>query len=58
MGGDDSQVVSGQKFPGEKRKYEMVRCCDETASSFVTEVWGAVFSHFHCHRKTSSIIQN
>jgi hypothetical protein len=36
--GDDSHVVFGKKFPGEK--CEMVRCCDETMSSFDAKVWG------------------
>jgi hypothetical protein len=30
-----------------KRKCETVRCCDATASSFVTKVRGEVFAHFH-----------
>jgi hypothetical protein len=42
------------KFPGEKRKRKTVHCHDATASSFVTKVWGEVFSHLHavtvhCH---------
>jgi hypothetical protein len=44
--GDDSHVVFGQKFPGEKGS-EMVHCHDATASSFDAKVWGEVFIHFH-----------
>jgi hypothetical protein len=42
--GDDSDVVLGKKFPGEKGN---VLCHDATASSFFTKVWGNVFTHFH-----------
>jgi hypothetical protein len=38
--------VGGKKFPGEKRKYEMM-CHDATASSFVDKVRDEVFAHFH-----------
>jgi hypothetical protein len=33
--GDDSHVVFGQKFAGKKRKCEMARSCDATASSLL-----------------------
>jgi hypothetical protein len=42
--GEDSHVVSGKKFPGEKGSVRL--SCDETASSFVTKVRGEVFTHF------------
>jgi hypothetical protein len=29
-----------------KKKFEMVRCRDETASSFVAKVWVEVFEYF------------
>jgi hypothetical protein len=39
VGGDDSHVVFGHKFPGEKGSVRL--CChDATASSFVTKVCG------------------
>jgi hypothetical protein len=44
--GDNSRVIFGKKFPGEKRIVETVHC-DATASSFVAKVWGEVFAHFH-----------
>jgi hypothetical protein len=51
--GDDSHVVFGKKFPGEKGS-EMVHCHNAIASSLVTKVWGEVLAHFHavaikCH---------
>jgi hypothetical protein len=42
-----SHVVFGQKFPGDKRKCEMVCCRVATASSSVAKVWGEVFANFH-----------
>jgi hypothetical protein len=36
-----------KKFTGGKKKCEMVRCCDVTASSFVARVEGEVFTRFH-----------
>jgi hypothetical protein len=36
--GDESHVVFGKKFPGEKRKCETVFCHDATVSSFVAKV--------------------
>jgi hypothetical protein len=44
--GEDSHVVSSEKFPGERRN-EMVHCRDATTSSFVAKVWGKVFTHCH-----------
>jgi hypothetical protein len=44
--GDDSYVVFGQRFPGEKGSVS-VRCRNATASSFVTKVRGEVLAHFH-----------
>jgi hypothetical protein len=35
-----------KKFPGEKKKYETVRCRVATASSFVARLRGEVFAHF------------
>jgi hypothetical protein len=46
VGVDDNHVSFGQKFPGEKRKCEIVCCCDSIASSFVVKIWGEVFTHF------------
>jgi hypothetical protein len=45
--GDDSHVVFGQKFHGERKKFEMVCSHDATASSFVAKVQGEVIAHFH-----------
>jgi hypothetical protein len=45
--GNDTHVFLFVKIPGWKRKCEMVRCHDATASSFVEKVWGEVFTHFH-----------
>jgi hypothetical protein len=39
---DDSHIVSGQEFPGEKA----VRYHDATANSFIAKVRGEVFTHF------------
>jgi hypothetical protein len=44
---DHSHVVFGQQFPVEKKKDEMVRCHDATASCFVAKVLGEVFAHFY-----------
>jgi hypothetical protein len=38
VGGEDSYVVFGQKFPGGKRKREIVCCHEATTSSFVAKV--------------------
>jgi hypothetical protein len=46
MGGDDSHVVFGQKFPGEKGSVRL-HCRDATASSFVAKVLGKILAHFH-----------
>jgi hypothetical protein len=40
-------VVLVKKNPWWERKYETVHCSDATARSFVTNVRGEVFSHFH-----------
>jgi L-lysine 2,3-aminomutase len=45
--GDDSHVVFGKKFPGEKRKFVTEHCSDATASSFVAKVWGEVSAYLH-----------
>jgi hypothetical protein len=47
-------IMFWSKIPWWKRKYETVRCRDETASSFVIKVRDEVFAHFHamivkCH---------
>jgi hypothetical protein len=44
---DRGDIVFGKKFPGEKRKCEILRCGDVSASSFVVKLWGQVFAHFH-----------
>jgi hypothetical protein len=44
---DESHVVFGKKFTGEKRKCETVRCHFATASSFAAKVRDEVFAHFH-----------
>jgi hypothetical protein len=43
--GDDSHVVFGQEFCGEK-KCGVVCCNDATASSYVTKVGIEIFIHF------------
>jgi hypothetical protein len=43
---DNTYILFGQKFPGEKGS-ETVRYRDVTASSFVSKVRGEVFAHFH-----------
>jgi hypothetical protein len=56
IGGDDSQVAFGQKFPG-----ETVHCRNAVASSFLAEVLVEVFAHFHVHAvavKRHSSMQN
>jgi hypothetical protein len=56
--GDDSHVVFGQKFHGEK-EVETVHCHDARASFFVSKVRGKVFAHFHTvTAKRHSSMQN
>jgi hypothetical protein len=56
---DDSHVVFGKKFPGEKGKCEMVSCHVARVSSFVAEVWCEIFAHFHAVAvKRHSIMRN
>jgi hypothetical protein len=48
VGGDDSHVVFGQKFPGEKGNVRWCSCAVVMATaSFVTKARGEVFAHFH-----------
>jgi hypothetical protein len=47
MGGGLQLCCFWLKIPLWKRKFETVHCRDATASSFVAEVRGEVFAHFH-----------
>jgi hypothetical protein len=47
VGRGESHVVFGQKFPGEKRKCEMVPCRNATAGSLVVKVRGEAIARFH-----------
>jgi hypothetical protein len=54
VGGANSHVVFGQKFPGEKKKCKALCCSDVTTSSFVDKVRVKVFTQFQavavkCH---------
>jgi hypothetical protein len=51
---DDSNVVFGQKFPCEKKKWEMGSCQDATASSFAAKVLGKVIEHFQAVAEKTS----
>jgi hypothetical protein len=44
VGGDESHVVFGKKFPDETSKSEMVRCYDATASSVAARFRGEFLS--------------
>jgi hypothetical protein len=43
--GDKNHVIFGRQFLV-KRKFEMLRCPDATANSFVANVRAEVFAHF------------